>query len=82
MKCEYRGKNEEDHNFREAYITYNANEEDKFQKLYVILKEQGWELQCEEECAGLMVFDKDEYDEFYECYKKAKGEVYHGRNQF
>ena len=81
MKCEYRGKNEdEDHNFREAYITYNTNEEDKFQKLYVILKEQGWELQCEEECAGLMVFDKDEYDEFYECYKKAKGEVYHGRN--
>lgn len=40
MKCQYIGKTEE-HDYREAYITYNSNEEEKFNKMYDILCDKG-----------------------------------------
>lgn len=74
MKCEYIGKTE-GHNCREAYITYSSNEEEKFNKIYDILCDKGWKLECEEECAGVTVCNKDEYDMFYSDYKQAKGAI-------
>lgn len=72
MKCQYFGKTE-DHNYREAYITYDeSREQEKFDKLYDMLKEKGWELSCEEECACIEVCNKDEYDLFYADYKEVK----------
>ncbi len=70
----YRKKNEE-HDYREAYITYNSNEEEKFNKMYDILCDKGWKLECEEECAGVAVCNKEEYDMFYSDYKQAKGAI-------
>ena len=80
MKCEYIGKSE-DHNYREVYITYGTNEQRDFNKLYDILLEKGWKLECEEECACLIVYDKSEYDEFYKYYKEAKWEVKNGKDE-
>lgn len=74
MKCQYIGKTEE-HDYREAYITYNSNEEEKFNKMYDILCDKGWKLECEEECAGVTVCNKDEYYMFYSDYKQAKGAI-------
>lgn len=74
MKCQYIGKTEE-HDYREAYITYNSNEEGKFNKMYDILCDKGWKLECEEECAGVAVCNKEEYDMFYSDYKQAKGAI-------
>ena len=77
MNCKYIGKTEA-HNYREAYITYNTKEEKEFNKLFDILKDKGWNLECEEECACIKVFNKDEYEEFYLDYKKAKRNVKNG----
>lgn len=71
MKCEYVGKSEE-HNYREAYITYDSKEEEKFNKIYEFLSGNGWKLACEDECASVIVYDKDEYDLFYADYKEGK----------
>lgn len=71
MKCQYIGKTE-GHDCREAYITYSSNEEEKFNKIYDILLNKGWNLECEEECASIVVCDKEEYNMFYSDYKQAK----------
>lgn len=72
MKCEYIGKTEE-HNCREAYITYDERKEQaKFDQIYEVLTQKGWQLECEEECACIEVSDKAEYDAFYADYKEVK----------
>lgn len=40
--------------------------------MYDALTEIGWNLACEEECAGVEVHDKEEYEEFYADYKRIK----------
>lgn len=72
MKCEYIGKSRR-HNYREAYITYDSKEEEKFNKMYDFLTDRGWKIECEEECANVVVDDKEQYDRFYSDYKQAKG---------
>ena len=71
MKCVYVGKSEA-HYCREASLTYSASEEENFNKMYDALTEIGWNLACEEECAGVEVHDKEEYEEFYADYKRIK----------
>lgn len=46
-----------------------------FHEMYDILCDKGWKLECEEECAGVTVCNKDEYDMFYSDYKQAKGVI-------
>lgn len=71
MKCEYIGKSQE-HDYREAYITYDLKEEEKFNKMYDFLTDRGWKIGCEEECASVIVDNKEQYDWFYSDYKQAK----------
>ena len=71
MKCIYIGKSD-GHDNREAYITYRENESEKFNKIYEILLDKGWKLECEEECASVPVYDKEEYNMFYSDHKQAK----------
>lgn len=73
MKIEYRGKSEV-HDYREGYITYNSNsnEEEKFNRIYDFLSDKGWKIECEEECASILVHDKEEYNYLLNDYKEAK----------
>lgn len=77
MKIEYRGRNkEEDRNYCEAYITYDEKKEQKkADKIFDILTEKGWSVEQEEECASIRVYDREDYTELVEVYKKAKKEA-------
>ncbi len=76
MTIEYRGKNaEEERDYREAYICYDetkAKEQEKADKVFEILEDLGWKIYQEEGCAYIPVYDKDEYLELVEDYKRAK----------
>ena len=74
MKIEYRGINEDENRyFREAYITYDEQKEQKIvDKIFEILSEKGWKVEQEEECASIRVCNRTEYKELVEDYKKAK----------
>lgn len=72
MKIQYIGRSE-NRDYREAYISYAAEKEQaKFDKLYVILSNKGWTIECEDECATVQVHNKEEYLEFLHDYKEAK----------
>ena len=76
MKIEYKGINKEDRNYREAYITYDEKKEQKkADKIFDILTEKGWNVEQEEECACIRVYDKNDYKVLVEDYKKAKREA-------
>ena len=77
MKIEYRGRNaEEDRNYCEAYITYDeSKEQKKADRVFAIIAEKGWEVEEEDECASIRVFDREDYKELVEVYKQAKKEV-------
>ena len=75
MRCWYIGKSEE-HPMREAYVEYEGYEEEKFNRIVEIMDNKGWKFYCEEECATVLVFDRDEYTEdFLPDWKAAKKEV-------
>lgn len=74
MFIEYRGRNiEKGINYRCANMWYDAKkEQEKADKIFKILRDIGWEILEEEEVGWIIVYDKEEYQEVLEDYKKAK----------
>ena len=79
MTIEYKGRNkEENRNHCEAWIMCdedNKKEEEKKDKICEIIKENGWEVFNEYGWAVVRVFDKEDYRDLVEVYKKAKKSV-------
>ena len=80
MTIEYRGRNkEENRNHCEAWILYNEDnkkEEEKVVKICEIIKKEGWEVFSDYVFIVIRVFDKEDYRDLVEVYKKAKKALY------
>ena len=79
MTIEYRGRNKkEDRDHCEAWLTYNENspkEEVQANKICEIIEKGGWEVYSEYGWIVIRVFDKTDYKDLMEVYKKAKKET-------
>lgn len=79
MTIEYRGRNkEENRNHCEAWILYdedNKKEEEKVVKICETITKEGWEVFADYGFIVIKVFDKEDYRDLVEVYKKAKKEV-------
>ena len=53
-------------------VCAEKKEQKKADKIFDILTEKGWEVEQEEECASIRVYDRNEYKELVEDYKRAK----------
>ena len=74
MRIDYRGKNlEENRDYCEAIISYDETKEEELaDDIYDILVRKGWTLECEYGMICVGLYNRDEYNELLEDYKKAK----------
>ncbi len=75
MRIEYIGKNNEyfENEKPFASITYDeVKEEEKADKVFDILRNEGWEVVVEQGVAHIPVYDKGDYKELLVDYKQAK----------